>query len=164
MEAFPFVLIASTLLVGLVAGFVFAFAAVIMPGIGEFGDREFLQAFKAMDRVIQNNQPAFIAVWVGSVLTLAAASVLGFAQLEGLDRGLLIGALVIFAGGVQIPTATVNVPLNNELQRADLQSMGAEELAAARQRFEPRWNRWNVIRTVLSIVTSGLLLTLLLRL
>ena len=49
----------------------FGFAAVVMPGIAKLSDREFLLAFKQMDGIIQNNQPAFMFVWVGSVLTMA---------------------------------------------------------------------------------------------
>jgi hypothetical protein len=37
-------------------------------------------------------------------------------------------------------------------------------LRAARDRFEPRWNRWNAVRTVLAIPSSSLLASLLLRL
>jgi uncharacterized membrane protein len=37
----------------LVAGFLFAFAAVIMPGIRSLGDRAFIRAFQVIDRVIQ---------------------------------------------------------------------------------------------------------------
>ena len=59
-------LIAATVLNGLVAGFVFAFAVVVMPGLGTLPDRDFLRAFKRVDGVIQDNQPLFILVWVGS--------------------------------------------------------------------------------------------------
>jgi hypothetical protein len=40
----------STLLCSLVAGFVFAFAVVVMPGIQTLSDRDYLRAFKVMDR------------------------------------------------------------------------------------------------------------------
>lgn len=49
----------ATLLCSLVAGFLFSFAIVVMPGISDLNDREFLRAFQVMDRVIQNNQPVF---------------------------------------------------------------------------------------------------------
>ena len=66
MEIFQLVLIVATFLCSLVAGFVFAFAVVVMPGIATLGDGEFLRAFQTMDRVIQNNQPLF-HVWSGWV-------------------------------------------------------------------------------------------------
>lgn len=55
MGIFQFTLIVATFLCSLVAGFVFAFAVVVMPGIGNLGDGAFLRAFQVMDRVIQNS-------------------------------------------------------------------------------------------------------------
>jgi hypothetical protein len=48
-----------------------------MPGIKRLDDGGFIRAFQVIDGVIQNDQPVFIFVWVGSVLTLIAAALLG---------------------------------------------------------------------------------------
>lgn len=164
MDTFPIGLVSAALLCSLVAGFVFAFACVVMPGIGTLGDREFLRSFQVMDRVIQNNQPLFVLVWVGSVATLLLAAVLGVGQLAGLDRALLLLAAVVYLAGVQLPTLTVNVPLNKQLQALDLAAMSDEALAQARGAFAPRWNRWNRIRTALAALTAALLIVLVWRL
>ncbi len=164
MDPFHIGLVSATLLVSLVAGLVFAFACVAMPGIGTLGDREFLRSFQVMDRVIQNNQPLFMLVWVGSAVTLLIAGLIGFGRVEGVDRALLLGAVVLYIGGVQVPTVTINVPLNNQLQTLDLETMDDAALAQARSAFEPRWNRWNQIRTVVATLTSALLTVLVLRL
>jgi len=50
-------LLLTILLCSLVAGLLFGFAVVVMPGIANLENREFLMAFKHMDEVIQNNQP-----------------------------------------------------------------------------------------------------------
>ena len=164
METLHVLLIVATLLCSLVAGFVFAFACVAMPGIGTLGDREFLHSFQVMDRVIQNNQPLFVLVWAGSAVALFLSAVIGFGRLAGLDRALLLVAVVVYLVGVQLPTLTINVPLNNQLQTLDLEAMSDDALARARGDFEPRWNRWNQIRTVLATLTSALLIVLVLRL
>ena len=164
MGIFQIALIAATLLCSLVAGFVFAFAVVVMPGIKALKDREFIQAFQVMDRVIQNNQPLFVFVWVGSVVVLVVSAVLGFGQLDAGGRLLIIGATVIYVLGVQVPTLTINVPLNNRLQVLDVDAMTDTSHRDARVGFEPRWTRWNAIRTALASVASALLMTLLLRL
>ena len=65
--------------------------------------------------------------------------------------------------GVQLPTATINVPLNNHLQTQDLDTMTELVLQEARMKFEPRWIRWNSIRTVFSILTTALLIILCIR-
>lgn len=154
----------STLLCTLLAGFVFAFDIVIMPGIQRMNDRDFLRAFQAMDRVIQNNQPMFMLVWLGSATTLLVLTVLGIRQLPGADRLLLIAACAAFYLGVQLPTVTVNVPLNNQLQALELNGMNEAELLQTRTTFEPRWIRWNRIRTVFAILTSVLLILMQFRL
>ena len=164
MDTFQIALVSATLLSSLVAGFVFAFACVAMPGIATLGDREFLHSFQVMDRVIQNNQPLFVLVWAGSAVTLLLSAAMGFGRLAGLDRALLLVAVVFYVIGVQLPTLTINVPLNNRLQTLDLEALSDGALAEARADFEPRWNRWNQIRTVLAALTSALLIVLVLRL
>jgi len=164
METFQISLIIATLLCTLVAGFVFAFAVVVMPGIRNLGDGEFLRAFQAMDRVIQKSQPVFMLVWIGSVVALIASAALGFEQLDGVRRALVIAAVLVYLLGVQLPTAIINIPLNNMIQTLAISDMDERAKNAARRVFESRWNRSNVTRTVLASLVSTLLLILLLRL
>ena len=135
-----------------------------MPGIQNLNDHDFLQAFKVIDRVIQNNQPVFMAVWAGSVLVLIVSAWMSFARLEGAELALIMGATAIYLIGVQLPTATINVPLNNQLQAQNLETHSEEELQKARQNFEPRWIRWNSIRTGVAMLTTLLLIVLMVRL
>jgi len=164
MGFFQIALLVATLLCSLVAGFVFAFAFVVMPGIKSLNDREFIRAFQVMDRVIQNGQPMFVFVWVGSAVVLVASAVLGTAQLDGGERLLMIVATFTYVLGVQVTTMTINVPLNNRLQTLDVDTMDETTRKDARAEFEPRWSRWNSIRTALASLTSVLLMILLSRL
>jgi uncharacterized membrane protein len=161
MGIFQATLILATFLCSLVAGFLFAFAVVVMPGIRSLDDRQFIRAFQVMDRVIQNNQPIFILVWVGSVVVLISSAVLGLGQLDGTGRLLLIVASLAYLLGVQLPTVTINVPLNNKLQTLDVDAMNETAQKGARVDFEPRWNRWNSIRSALASLASALLIILL---
>ena len=164
MNPFEIVTALSVLLCTLVAGFVFAFASIAMPGIQGLNDRDFLRAFKAMDGVIQRRQPLFLMVWAGSIVVLLTASVLGFWSLGGVDYLLLIAAAVLYLLGVQWPTAAINIPLNNWLQRQDLDSLTDSAISDARVLFEGRWIKWNLIRTIFAALTSALLISLLLSL
>ncbi len=161
---FQIVLILATLLCSLVAGFLFAFATVVMPGIKTLSDREFIRAFQVIDGVIQNNQPLMVAVWMGSILAAVAAAVIGFGQLDGAQRLLLVSAPIVYILGVQLSTFTINVPLNNRLQRLNVDVMDAVALKAARMNFEPGWNRWNLVRTPFAGLASVLFMVLLFRL
>ncbi len=158
---FQIVLILAAFLCSLAAGFLFAFAVVVMPGIRSLNDRDFVRAFQVMDGIIQNNQPLFMLVWIGSILALLASVALGIGQLESVERLLLIIAALIYIFGVQFPTIRINIPLNNQLQTLDVDALNELEQRAARSAFEPRWNRWNAFRTVLASLTSALLIVLL---
>ena len=163
MTLFQTLLVTATFLCSLVAGFLFAFAVVVMPGIKSLDDGGFIRAFQVIDRVIQKKQPLFMFVWVGSVLSLTAVSVLGLWVLGGADRPLLIAAALLYLLCVQLPTATINIPLNTELQKLDSRTISETMRKRARDGFEPRWNRWNAIRTACARLTSILLLILILR-
>jgi uncharacterized membrane protein len=164
MGIFHVSLILATFLCSLVAGFLFAFAIVAMPGIRNLNDRDFIRAFQVMDRVIQNNQPIFVLVWAGSVLALVTATVLGIGQLDGAGLLLLIFAAVSYLFGVQLPTFTINVPLNNKLQTLDVDVIDETMQNAARKDFEPRWILWNAIRSAFASLASALLIILTFRL
>ncbi len=164
MELFHLVVLVAAALCALVAGLLFTFAVVAMPGLANLSDREFIRAFQVMDRVIQDRQPLFVVVWAGSVVALIVALVMGFQQEDGVTSGLLIAAAALYLFGVQLPTARVHLPLNNEIQTVEVDAVGEAERKQARERFEARWNRSNRIRTAISIVTMLLLLVVLLRL
>lgn len=153
----------ATFLCSLVAGFLFAFAVVVMPGIRDLGDREFLRAFQRMDGVIQRGHALFGVVWLGSAVALLIGLTLGWGQVVGLERVLLALAGGVYLLGVQLPTIIVNIPLNNELQAMDLDVANEAACRSARERFEQRWNRWNMIRTALAALTSAMLILLLIR-
>lgn len=145
---FQTTLILAKFLCSLVAGFLFAFSVVVMPGIKSLIDRNYLHAFQVMDRIIQNNQPVFVLVWVGSAIMLIASVVLGIGQLDAIGRILVICTALIYLLGVQLPTIVINIPLNNKLQTLDIEAVTETACKAAREDFEPRWNRWNTIRAV----------------
>lgn len=159
METLKISLTASILLCGLVSGLVLTFAIIVMPGIKSLSDHDFLQSFKAIDRIIQDNNPAFVFIWLGSILSILTLAGLSISQLEGMNRIVVFTATAIYLLGVQLPTFVVNVPLNNQLQERDLAKMSESELAETRQNFEPRWIKWNTIRTFMAITATVLLLS-----
>jgi uncharacterized membrane protein len=159
---FNTLLVSATLSTAMVAGLVFTFSTVIMPGIAKLEDRGFVRAFQAIDGIIQNGQPLFGIVWVGSILSLFAVSVLGLWQLDGLPKWLLLASSLLYIAGVQAPTFTVNVPHNNMLQAISVSEFSDGAVAQARERFEATWNRSNDFRAVVATVVSIILILLLL--
>jgi uncharacterized membrane protein len=153
----------AIMLCSLVAGLLFGFAIVVMPGIAKLNDKGFLSAFKHMDEIIQNNQPLFILVWAGSILSIIITLILGIMNLIGTQIYILILASILYLVGVQLPTFRFNIPLNNSLQNLDIESLDESEAALCRVDFETPWNRWNRIRTVNAILAVSMLLLLLIR-
>jgi uncharacterized membrane protein len=164
MGIFQTSLILATFLCSLVAGFLFAYAIVVMPGIKSLNDRDFIRAFQVTDRIIQNNQPVFIMVWVGSAISLITSAISGIERLHGLDFVLICIATLAYLLGVQLSTIIIHLPLNNRLQTFDVDAMNETELKLARSNFEQRWNASNLIRTSVSSCVSVLLIILLFRL
>jgi uncharacterized membrane protein len=161
--AFHLALLLATLLCSLVAGFLLAFAIVVMPGIARLDDGGFLRAFQVIDRVIQQSQPLFVLVWVGSVMAAMAAAVLGLLVTGGPDRALIVAAALVYLAGVQLPTAAINIPLNNRIQALDVAAMAEAQRRDARQMVEARWNGWNAIRTAVAVLVAIDLMVVLLR-
>lgn len=62
MDLLSILLITTVLLCSLVAGGVYTFGVIVMPGIKNLNEHDYLNAFKVMDGVIQNNHPLFMAV------------------------------------------------------------------------------------------------------
>ena len=163
MEPLHLVLMLSIILCSLVAGLLFAFAVVVMPGIAKLDDKEYLLAFKHMDGIIQDNHPLFILVWAGSILSVIITLIMGIMNLSGGEIYLLGLASALYLFGVQLPTFRFNIPLNNSLQKMDIAALEDSETALSRAGFEIPWNRWNRIRTINSIISVSMLLLLLIR-
>ena len=94
MDALDISLILSILSCGLVGGFIFTYAIVVMPGLSNLNNRDFLRAFQVTDAVIQNKQPLFMFTWVGSILAVLATILISLVSI-GFAEGWLI-VLVAF--------------------------------------------------------------------
>jgi uncharacterized membrane protein len=131
-----------------------------MPGLKHLGDREFVRAFQQIDGVIQRGQPLFGLVWMGSALALLVGLALGFGQLDGFGKTLLVICNGAYLLGVQLPTILVNIPLNNALQKVDVGSEDEVGWHSAREAFEKRWNLWNAFRTWIAVLVAVMLVFL----
>ena len=163
MEPLHIVLMLSIMFCSLVAGLLFGFAIIVMPGIAKLTDKEYLLAFKHMDGIIQHNQPLFILVWAGSILSVIATLIMGIMNLSGTQVYVLVFASILYLFGVQLPTFRFNIPLNNSVQNLDIEALDESEAALFRTAFEIPWTRWNRIRTVNAILAVSMLLLLLIR-
>ena len=153
-------LISSALLCSLVAGFTLMFAIVVMPGISKFEDKEFLKAFQLIDGIIQNNQPLFFLVWLGSIISVVVTLLSSIITLGFQDSVMIIGVCFIYMFGVQGFTTRIHLPLNRRIKNLDINNLDKESLTEERAKFENRWNYFNKIRTGIALAASLMLLVL----
>ena len=144
------------LLTGLSAGLFYSYQCSVIGGLGALPTREYLMSFQGINKAILN--PVFFASFIGSLLVLVLAVLLVWYNNINYLLPYLVTALVIYALGVFTVTAAGNVPLNEALARLDLVHATETELEQFRLKFEARWNRLNLVRTVAAILAFGALI------
>jgi uncharacterized membrane protein len=146
-------LLAAIVTSGLLAGVYYSYAISVMPALGSFDDRTFVDVMNKINVVIVN--PPFMLSFLGSVgfTVLAGAFYLKPAArpvlvVIGIGMALNIVSLVI--------TSAINVPLNNQLGTASTAGTPADP-ATLRAQFESSWVRWNVIRALANTAATAVL-------
>jgi uncharacterized membrane protein len=71
---------------------------------------------------------------------------------------LLVLAAATYFFGVVLVTIFGNVPLNEMLDKVDLNTASKNELGRLRESFELKWNRLHLIRTITSVISFLFLL------
>lgn len=158
MEFFYFFLFLSILSCSLVTGFIFTYAIIVMPGLSKLGDKEFLKAFQVTDAVIQNKQPIFMLIWVGSIVSVLSLILISIAYLGLSETWLIVLVALIYLLGVQGITILIHLPLNNQIQKLNLEKLKDENLKNEHLNFETKWNFFNNIRTTIAFFVSLTLL------
>ena len=158
MEFFYFCLFLSILSCSLVTGFIFTYAIIVMPGLSKLSDKEFLKAFQVTDAVIQNRQPIFMLIWVGSIVSVLSLLLISIAYVGLSETWLIVLVALIYLLGVQGITILIHLPLNNQIQKLNLEKLKDENLRDERLNFENKWNFFNNIRTTIAFFVSLTLL------
>jgi uncharacterized membrane protein len=144
-------LMAATMTTGLVSGVYAIYGNAFMPGLGKTDDRTFVSAFTAVDRAIVN--PLFLGLgFLGALLFTLLAGVL---SLKEKSLPWIAVAFVLYLVSI-IVTIAVNVPLNDAMKAAG--DPATIDVAAVRAAFdEAKWQTYNLVRTLLALVSFGLL-------
>ena len=154
MEILNISLFFSTLLCSLVTGFILTYAIVVMPGLSKLDDKEFIKAFQVTDGIIQNNQPIFILIWVGSIISVVSTIIISIFTLGILEGWKIIFVSLVYLIGVQAITIIIHLPLNRHIQKIDINSTNLQSLNEERKNFETKWNYFNNIRTVIAFLVT----------
>jgi uncharacterized membrane protein len=139
----------AALTLGLSAGLFTSWSYAVMPGLRHSSNRSFVEVTQHTNRAMRNSW--FAVVFGGALLfPVLACAVLPWAEGPQTSESLpwMAVAVVLYVAVVVI-TFAINAPLSKELGAAGEVDHIAD-LAAARKKFEGRWVRWNVVRSVLS--------------
>ena len=161
MNFLDILLVLSILLCSLVTGFIFTYAIVVMPGLSKLKDKEFIRAFQVTDEIIQNNQPIFMLIWVGSIISVLSL-IISSVIIIGISESLLtiiIGTIYLF--GVQGLTIGIHLPLNNQIQKVNTEELDDQKLHEERLNFERKWNFFNNIRTIIAFFITLMFIVIL---
>ena len=161
MDLLDILLIVSITLCSLVSGFIFTYAIIVMPGLSNLNDKEFIRAFQVTDAVIQNNQPIFMLTWIGSIVSLLSTILTSIISFGLSETWLVVLLSVFYLLGVHGITIAIHIPLNNQIQKVLSEDLNDEAIKDERVKFERKWNFFNNIRTSISISVTLLLLIML---
>ena len=155
MKIETIILASAIILTGLMAGIFFTWSNAVKPGIGKLSDIEYLRALQSMNRVILNN--AFRIIFLGAIIAVALVPVFYFNLYPKNIFWLFVFTLVIYWIGVFGVTVSGNIPLNEILDKTNLESITLEEIKTLRKSIELKWNNYNLIRCISSGITFILL-------
>jgi len=161
MDLLDISLIFSILSCSLVGGFIFMYAIIVMPGLSNLDDKDFIRAFQVTDTIIQNKQPLFMLTWIGSVVALFITILVSLITVGLSESWSIVLISIAYLLGVQGITGAVHIPLNNHIQGVRIEELSDKMLADERLKFETKWNFYNNIRTVFAIFVSLFMLILL---
>ena len=156
MKSETIILALAILLTGLMAGIFFTWSNAVKPGIGKLSDIEYLRALQSMNRVILNN--AFKIIFLGAIIAVALVPIFYFNLYPKNIFWLFVFTLVIYWIGVFGVTVSGNIPLNEILDKTNLESITSEEIKTLRKSIEVKWNNFNLIRCISSAITFLILI------
>lgn len=146
------VLIITTVLTALIAGLFYAYSCSVVLGLGKLNDTEYLKAMQNINREILN--PFFFMSFMGTAVLLPVSAFLMRGQQPAFIF-LLLAALAYVIGVFGV-TIAGNVPMNDTLDKFDISNSTREAIKQMRESFENRWNFFNNIRTVFSVISITL--------
>ena len=135
----------ATLTVGLMAGFFFAFAILVMPSLAKVDDKSFVVSMQKINDGVQTG--AFAFAFFGAFIFTGAAAILHHRMGARKAARWIFGATLLYFVSLAL-TVGGNIPLNDKLAAAGDPAVIAD-FAAARAAFdEGTWNALNAARTI----------------
>lgn len=140
----------ALVVMALVAGLNFTFAAAVMPNLAGVDDRTFVVIMQGF-----NENPVFPVSFTAALLLTILAIVVQVRLAPGPAVRWVVSALVLY-GLVLAITGGVHLPINEQISQAGDPDRIAD-LADLRNQVEARWVTWNVVRTLVCVAAASAL-------
>ena len=150
------ILVLTTTCTALMAGLFYSYSCSVVVGLKLLNDPEYIAGMQAINRAIQN--PVFFTGFFGTLLLLPVSTYLNYYQHPPVRFWLLLMATIIYLTGAFGVTVLGNIPLNNALEKFNLDGASADATRLQRTIFEGRWNFLNAIRSISSILSLVLVI------
>lgn len=143
----------SVMVSGAMFGFFYAWVTSTMWGLDAIDPRVAIAAMQGMNASVRN--PAFGVAFFGTPAVTALAAGLALWAAERRAAGLLAAACAAYTLAALLPTLTVNVPMNQALAALSV-PQDRDAAAAIWTAWSPRWQGFNLIRTLAAGTTLAL--------
>lgn len=150
------VIFLALLTTGLSSGLFYAWQVSVIPGTKRVSDFSYLETMQQINRAIIN--PWFMFIFFGALLFLAWSTYFCYQAVDRNVLTLMALATISYALGTFGVTGAGNVPLNDWLDSANINQLDELKLIEIRANYEPKWNRYHLVRTIFSVLSFGLLL------
>ena len=152
MMTYKIVLGATLLVTALIAGLFYAWSCSVNPGLHRLADVEYIRAMQQLNRAIIN--PVFMASFMGTLIMMPICTFVVYKHTgTSITFWLILAAALLYIIGSFGVTMGGNVPLNDALDKFDVQSATMQEIRAFRIQFEMPWNRLHTVRTIANILS-----------
>ncbi|MBO6676077.1 MAG: DUF1772 domain-containing protein [Rhizobiales bacterium] len=135
------------ILMGLIAGFFYAFSVCVMPGLDRIAPSAAIEAMQGINQAVQN--PVFFVTFFLTPVSAAISALVLWRYGNTVAALWVVGGGLTYLLGALLLTALINVPMNNALASVDPAVSNAETIWRA---YSERWTFWNTARASASTV------------
>ena len=145
-----FLCLVPLVLFGAIGGFFYAYSVSVMQGLNNLSDSAAIHAMQELNRGTRNG--VFLITFLFTpILTVICAAILYWRgnRLTGL---LMLAASGAYFAGSFLPTVSINVPMNHEIEALSPGALTALEAATVWAEYSGNWTYWNTIRAITALI------------
>ncbi len=149
-----FLCLVPLVLFGAIGGFFYAYSVSVMLGLNNLADSAAIQAMQELNRGTRNG--VFLVTFLFTPIVAAICGVTLFFKGNKATGGFLLAAAGIYFVGSFLPTVSISVPMNHEIEALNAATLSAAEAAKVWAEYSANWTFWNTVRASMALIGLGL--------